>query len=109
MVVYFVVGLLKMAAAKTLKNKLTPRRIFKTKKIVALVIMGFGILLLVQGFFPKEKELIKEFGKEYHLTPKAQNMLYFLLLVAYRDVAKTAYVIMNAAKKRTVFNVPNKK
>lgn len=58
--VYFLVDLLKIAAAKTLKNKLTPRRIFKTKKIVALVIMGFGILLLVQGFFPKEKELIKD-------------------------------------------------
>ncbi|PNQ74814.1 lysine transporter LysE [Hanstruepera neustonica] len=58
--VYFLVDLLKMAAAKTLKNKLTPRRIFKTKKIVALVILGFGVLLLIQGFFPKEKEMIKD-------------------------------------------------
>ncbi|WP_223032356.1 LysE family translocator [Hanstruepera marina] len=58
--VYFLVDLLKIAAAKTLKNKLTPRRIFKTKKIVALVILGFGILLLIQGFFPKEKEMIKD-------------------------------------------------
>ena len=44
----------------TLKNKLTPRRIFKTKKIIALVILGFGILLLSQAFFPKEKELLKD-------------------------------------------------
>ena len=58
--VYFLVDLLKIAAAKTLKNKLTPRRIYKTKKIVALVILGFGFLLLVQGFFPEEKELIKD-------------------------------------------------
>jgi len=58
--VYFLVDLLKIAAAKKLKNKLTPRRIYKTKKIVALVILGFGILLLVQGFFPEEKELIKD-------------------------------------------------
>ena len=58
--IYFLVDLLKIAAAKTLKNKLTPRRIFKTKKIVALFILGFGVLLLVQGFFPKEKELIKD-------------------------------------------------
>jgi threonine/homoserine/homoserine lactone efflux protein len=58
--VYFLVDLLKIVAAKTLKSKLTPRRIFKTKKIVSLVILGFGILLLVQGFFPKEKELIKD-------------------------------------------------
>ncbi|QRM88683.1 LysE family translocator [Lacinutrix sp. WUR7] len=60
LLVYFLVDLLKIVAAKTLKNKLTPRRIFKTKKIVALVILGFGVLLLVQAFFPKEKELIKD-------------------------------------------------
>ncbi|WP_418512646.1 LysE family translocator [Corallibacter sp.] len=60
LIVYFLVDLIKMAVAKTLKNKLTPKRIFKTKKVVALVIMGFGILLLVQGFFPKEKELLKD-------------------------------------------------
>jgi len=58
--VYFLVDLLKIRAAKTLKNKLTPKRIYKTKKIVALVILGFGVLLLVQGFFPEEKELIKD-------------------------------------------------
>ena len=60
LMVYFLVDLLKIAAAKTLKNKLTPKRIFKTKKIVALAILGFGILLLAQGFFPKEKEKLKE-------------------------------------------------
>lgn len=52
LVTYFVVDLFKMAAAKRLKNKLTPRLIFKTKKIIALVILGFGVLLLVQGLFP---------------------------------------------------------
>lgn len=57
---YFLVDLVKISIAKTLKNKLNPRTIFKTKKIVALVIMGFGLLLLAQGFFPKEKEMIKE-------------------------------------------------
>ena len=30
--------------------------------------VGFGILLLVQGFFPKEKELIKE--KIENLSPR---------------------------------------
>ncbi|MGC6431187.1 MAG: LysE family translocator [Jejuia sp.] len=60
LITYFLVDLLKIVAAKQLKNKLTPRLIFKTKKIVALVILGFGILLLVQGFFPEEKEILKE-------------------------------------------------
>ncbi|MGB1308065.1 MAG: LysE family translocator [Oceanihabitans sp.] len=70
--VYFVVDLLKIAAAKTLKNKLTPRRIFKTKKIVALVILGFGILLLAQGFFPEEKKRIKD--KLEQINPIKENI-----------------------------------
>jgi len=49
---YFLTDLVKIAAAKRLKSKLTPRRIFKTKKIVALVILFFGIILLSQGLFP---------------------------------------------------------
>ncbi|NQX85224.1 MAG: LysE family transporter [Flavobacteriaceae bacterium] len=53
LMVYFLIDLLKIIAAKTLKNKLTPRIIFQTKKIVALTILGFGLLLLVQGFFPE--------------------------------------------------------
>lgn len=60
LITYFVVDLFKILIAKRLKNKLTPRRIFKTKKIIALVILGFGILLLTQAFFPKEKELLKD-------------------------------------------------
>ena len=60
LIVYFLVDLVKIVIAKKLKNKLTPRLIYKTKKIIALVILGFGVLLLVQGFFPKEKELLKE-------------------------------------------------
>ncbi|MBJ6368444.1 LysE family translocator [Snuella sedimenti] len=60
LLVYFLVDIIKILIAKKLRNKLTPRLIFKTKKVIALVILGFGILLLVQGFFPKEKKLIKE-------------------------------------------------
>lgn len=60
LVTYFLADLVKITAAKALKNKLTPRLIYKTKKVVALVILGFGVLLLVQGFFPKEKELLKD-------------------------------------------------
>jgi threonine/homoserine/homoserine lactone efflux protein len=60
LIAYFVADLFKIAAAKRLKNKLTPRRIFKTKKIVSLVILGFGILLLSQGLFPELYEKSKE-------------------------------------------------
>ncbi|WGD35808.1 LysE family transporter [Olleya sp. YS] len=60
LIAYTLTDLVKIAIAKRLKNKLTPRLIFKTKKIIALVILGFGLLLLVQGFFPEEKEKLKE-------------------------------------------------
>ncbi|MCK0123188.1 LysE family translocator [Gelidibacter sp. F2691] len=60
LVTYFIIDIFKILIAKKLKNKLTPRLIFKTKKIIALVILGFGILLLSQAFFPKEKELLKD-------------------------------------------------
>jgi len=53
LIAYFLTDLVKIAAAKRLKSKLTPRRIFKTKKIVALVILVFGIILLSQGLFPE--------------------------------------------------------
>lgn len=57
---YFIVDLFKIAAAKRLKSKLTPKRIFKTKKIVALAILGFGVLLLVQGLFPEAYQKNKD-------------------------------------------------
>ena len=57
---YLIVDLFKIAVAKRLKNKLTPKRVFKAKKIVAIAILGFGILLLVQGLFPKVYKKSKE-------------------------------------------------
>lgn len=57
---YFVTDLIKIVVAKRLKNKLTPRLIFKTKKIISLVILGFGVLLLTQGIFPETYEKNKE-------------------------------------------------
>ncbi|MFT5847443.1 LysE family translocator [Psychroserpens sp.] len=60
LIVYFLTDLIKIAVAKRLRNRLTPRLIFKTKKVIALVILGFGLLLLVQGFFPKGKERLQE-------------------------------------------------
>jgi len=57
---YFVTDLIKIVVAKRLRHKLTPRLIFKTKKIVSLVILGFGILLLIQGLFPEAYEKNKE-------------------------------------------------
>lgn len=60
LITYFIIDLFKIFAAKKLKNKLTPRLIYKTKKIIGLVILGFGLLLLLQALFPKEKEKLKD-------------------------------------------------
>lgn len=56
LITFFVTDLLKILLAKKLKNKMTPRFIFKTKKWISLLILGFGILLLIQGIFPKGVE-----------------------------------------------------
>jgi len=69
---YFVTDLVKIIAAKRLRNKLTPRLIFKTKKIVSLVILGFGILLLTQGLFPESYE--KNIEKLEKINPIKKNV-----------------------------------
>lgn len=52
LVVFIAVDILKIALAKKLKNKMTPRFTVKTKKWVSILIIGFGVLMLVQGIFP---------------------------------------------------------
>lgn len=54
LITFFLTDLMKMVLAKRLKNRMTPRFIFKTKKWISILILGFGVLLLVQGIFPKE-------------------------------------------------------
>ena len=49
---YFSTDLFKIAIAKRLRARLTPRLIFKAKKIISVVILAFGVLLLIQGIFP---------------------------------------------------------
>lgn len=54
LVVFFLTDLIKISLAKKLKSKMTPRFIFKTKKWVSILIIGFGVLLLVEGIFPSQ-------------------------------------------------------
>jgi len=76
LIAYFLTDLIKIAVAKRLRNKLTPKLIFKTKKIIALVILGFGILLLTQGLFPetykKNKERIEKINPIKDKLPKTE-------------------------------------
>ena len=56
---YLVIDCIKILLAKQLKNKLTPNNILKIKKGISIVLMIFGVVLITQGWFPKEKEMMK--------------------------------------------------
>jgi threonine/homoserine/homoserine lactone efflux protein len=56
---YLLIDCIKILLAKQLKSKLTPSNILKVKKGISIVLMIFGIVLITQGWFPKEKEMVK--------------------------------------------------
>lgn len=56
---YLFIDCIKIILAKQLKTKLTPNNILKIKKGISIVMMIFGIVLITQGWFPKEKEMMK--------------------------------------------------
>ncbi|MCI9846103.1 LysE family translocator [Flavobacterium pectinovorum] len=58
-VTYLLVDCLKIVLAKQLKSKMTPTNILKIKKGISIVLMVFGFVLMIQGWFPKEKEMVK--------------------------------------------------
>ncbi|MEO8534317.1 MAG: LysE family transporter [Flavobacterium sp.] len=58
-ITYLLVDCIKILLAKQLKSKMTPTNILKIKKIISIVLMIFGVALIVQGWFPREKEMVK--------------------------------------------------
>jgi threonine/homoserine/homoserine lactone efflux protein len=57
---YLLIDSVKIVLAKQLKSKMTPTNILKIKKIISIVLMLFGIVLMIQGWFPEEKEKLKD-------------------------------------------------
>ncbi|TDE46641.1 LysE family translocator [Flavobacterium rhamnosiphilum] len=57
---YLFIDCIKILLAKQLKTKLTPVNIFKIKKGISIVMMVFGMVLITQGWFPEEKEMVKK-------------------------------------------------
>jgi len=53
---YLFFDVLKILLAKKLNRKLTPDRIYKTKKGISVLLVTFGIILMVRGIFPKKME-----------------------------------------------------
>ncbi len=66
---FFLTDLIKISLAKRLKNKMTPRFVFKTKKWVSILIIIFGVALLAQGIFPDEVQ------KGLERIPKASDKI----------------------------------
>jgi anaerobic C4-dicarboxylate transporter len=58
-VTYLLIDCIKIILAKQLKSKLTPTNILKIKKGISIVLIVFGLILISQGWFPKEKEMVK--------------------------------------------------
>lgn len=59
-ITYLVVDSLKIVLAKQLKTKMTPSNILRIKKGISIVLMVFGVVLMIQGFFPNEKQMVKK-------------------------------------------------
>lgn len=55
---YFVTDLFKIVLAKKLRAYLNPHNIIKIKKLISIVLMVSGLLLMIQGWLPKNNELI---------------------------------------------------
>ncbi len=52
---YFITDIGKILLAKQLKRYLTPRRIFKVKKLLGFILIICGVVLITKGFIPKDK------------------------------------------------------
>ncbi len=50
---YIIIDIIKILVAKELKHKVTPRLVFKIKKIISLFIIVIGLVLVLQRLFPK--------------------------------------------------------
>ncbi len=52
---YLTIDAFKIVMAKKLRSRMTPGRIYRMKKILGLVLTGFGIVLFLKAYIPEEK------------------------------------------------------
>lgn len=57
---YLATDVCKILLAKQLRNKLTPPNIIKIKKVSSILLIIFGTVLLAQGWFPSDKQFVKD-------------------------------------------------
>ena len=59
LLVYLIIDIFKIVLAKTLRKKLTNKRIYYMKRFVSILMILFGCILLSKGFFPKSVNKIQ--------------------------------------------------
>mgnify|MGYP000728283640 FL=1 len=59
-IVYLLIDVIKISIAKQLKSRLTPLFIYKIKRAISVVLIVFGLFLIIQGFFPDEKQKLQQ-------------------------------------------------
>jgi len=50
---YLVTDIFKILLAKSLRNKMTPSKIYKMKRIMGIILVLFGLVLMLKSIFPK--------------------------------------------------------
>lgn len=67
---YLVTDLGKIILAKQLKRYLTPRRIFKVKKVLGLILIFCGLVLVTKGFIPSDEFNIQQEMERFQEIPE---------------------------------------
>ena len=52
---YLLIDVFKILMAKKLRARMTPTRVYKIKKVLGLILAGFGIILFAKAYIPEEK------------------------------------------------------
>ncbi|MDO4727469.1 MAG: LysE family transporter [Bacteroidota bacterium] len=60
LITYFVIDIFKILLAKQLRNKLSFANIAKVKKLTSILLIVFGVLIILQGWFPSEQKIVKK-------------------------------------------------
>jgi threonine/homoserine/homoserine lactone efflux protein len=65
---YLATDIIKILLAKKLREKMTPARIIKMKKIMGVILIVFGFVLILKSYIPKDKMPLNHIIKK-HTTP----------------------------------------
>jgi hypothetical protein len=72
------VDALKIVMAKKLRDRMTPWRVYRLKKILGLVLLGFGIILFAKAYIPEEsmQKIEKRIEKPINTFKKRSGELH---------------------------------